>query len=394
MGHKKCKANEKETNDVYPLTDSACISACTGDIAPLNRPYVNSRSDLYSMATTTRANAFATTEKSTRDWAQTLIKYRSPNSARAIFELCITLAPFIALWALAWWATSISAFLAISIALLNGLFLVRLFAIQHDCGHGSFIANQTSANWIGRCLGVLTLTPYAVWRKSHAHHHSTSGNLDQQGMGDVVTRTVDEYASFTRLQKFGYRLYRSPFVLFGLAPAYLFVLQNRIPYGFMTKWAQWGSAMGTNLMIALLLGTLVYFGGIWPLILVFAPTILVGATVGVWLFFIQHQFEDGHFDHNPDWNIQDAAFHGSSHYKLPAVLNWMTANIGIHHVHHLNCRIPFYRLPEVLNDHQALSHMQTITLSDSFQCARLHLWDEKQRKLLSFAHARALYGTA
>jgi len=244
------------------------------------------------MAYAPRANDFAAVsapiEKSTRDWAQTLVQYRTPNSKRAIFELCITLAPFVALWALAWWATSISALLAIAIAL--------------------------------RCLGVLTLTPYAVWRKTHAHHHSTSGNLDQQGMGDVVTRTVEEYAALTRTQKILYRLYRSPFVLFGLAPAY--------------------------------------------------------------------------FDHDADWNIQDAAFHGSSHYKLPPVLNWLTANIGIHHVHHLNCRIPFYRLPEVLNDHAALAHMQTITLAQSFKCARLHLWDENQRKLLSFADARALRASA
>jgi omega-6 fatty acid desaturase (delta-12 desaturase) len=344
------------------------------------------------MANAHRADDFAAPSKSTRDWAQTLIKYRRPDEARAIYELCITLIPFLALWALAWWSLSFSSLLAVSIAIFNGLFLVRLFAIQHDCGHGAFMANGTAANWIGRCIGVLTLTPYAVWRKTHAHHHSTSGNLDHQGMGDVVTRTVDEYAALTPWQKFIYRLYRSPFVLFGLAPAYLFLLQNRLPIGWMKAGASfWVSAMTTNIMIALVLTLVFVYGGIWPLILVFLPTVVVAATLGVWLFFIQHQFEDGHFDHDDDWDIQDAAFHGSSHYKLPPVLNWLTANIGIHHVHHLNCRIPYYRLPEVLKENTALANMQTITIRQSLKCARLHLWDEKQRKLLSFSQARALY---
>ena len=153
------------------------------------------------MANALRAEDFAASDKSTRDWAQTLIQYRRPDNARALFELGVTLIPFMLLWALAWWSISLSPFIAISVALMNGLFLVRLFAIQHDCGHGSFMANNTFANWIGRCIGVLTLTPYAVWRKTHAHHHSTSGNLDQQGMGDVVTRTVSEYAALSRVQK-------------------------------------------------------------------------------------------------------------------------------------------------------------------------------------------------
>nr|WP_325251572.1 fatty acid desaturase [Amylibacter sp.] len=343
------------------------------------------------MAHPQRADAPQASDKSARDWAQSLAQYRKPDTARAVFELCASIFPFIALWALAWWAISISPVLAVLIAMVNAGFLVRLFAIQHDCGHGAFLQNATASNWIGRCIGVLTLTPYAVWRKSHSHHHSTSGNLDHRGMGDVHTKTVAEYAQLTRWQKLGYRLYRSPFVLFGLGPIYLFVLQNRIPVGLMKAGSKyWGSAMGTNAMIVLALGIIAYFGGIWPLVLVFAPTIILGAAVGVWLFYVQHQFEETHWDRDDAWNIQDAAFHGSSHYKLPAVLNWLTANIGVHHVHHLNCRIPFYRLPEVLSDHSRLADIQTITLAQSFQCARLHLWDENQRRLLSFANANKL----
>jgi omega-6 fatty acid desaturase (delta-12 desaturase) len=347
------------------------------------------------MALTNATDAANTSELSAREWAQIITKYRSPNTRRAVLELCITILPFFTIWALAWWAISVSFILALILATLNAGFLVRLFAIQHDCGHGAFLRNGIASNWIGRCLGVLTLTPYAVWRKTHSLHHSTSGNLDHRGIGDVHTLTVTEYAQSTALQKLVYRLYRSPFVLFGLGPIYLFVLQNRIPLGFMNAGiGYWTSAMGTNLAIASVLGLLYYFGGVWPIALVFAPTVLFAAAIGVWLFYVQHQFEDAHWDENEDWNIQEAAFHGSSHYKLPAILNWLTANIGVHHVHHLNCRIPFYRLPEVLEEHATLNEIQSITLAESFRCARLHLWDDKQRKLLSFAQARALYTAA
>ncbi|WP_069301524.1 fatty acid desaturase [Neptunicoccus sediminis] len=343
------------------------------------------------MDTPKRADAQQPSDKSARDWAQSLAQYRKPNTPRAIYELAASLLPFIGLWALAWWMIPHSAVLAVLIAIINGGFLVRLFAIQHDCGHGAFVKNAKASNWIGRCLGVLTLTPYAVWRKSHSHHHSTSGNLDHRGMGDVHTKTVAEYAELNRWQKLGYRLYRSPFVLFGLGPVYLFVLQNRLPIGLMTAGrVYWISAMGTNAVLALLLGLIAYFGGIWPLLLVFAPTVMTAAAAGVWLFYVQHQFEETHWDRDDAWNIQDAAFHGSSYYKLPALLNWLTAYIGVHHVHHLNCRIPFYRLPEVLSDHTRLAHIQIITLAESFHCARLHLWDEDQRRLLSFAHANKL----
>lgn len=328
--------------------------------------------------------------KNARDWMVVLAKYREPKLWRSIFELCITVAPFIALWALAFWASSFSWPLALLISALNGGFLLRLFAIQHDCGHGSFFKNRQVSDWVGRFLGVFTVTPYDVWRRSHAIHHSHSGNLGRRGMGEIATITVDEYAALSRLRKFQYRLYRHPITLFVLGPAYIFLVQNRLPVGFMKSgWTYWVSAMTTNFGIVAILGVAWYFGGLAAVLFAFLPSTLVAATIGVWLFYVQHQFETTHWDQDEDWSLHEAALHGSSHYDLPIILRWFTANIGIHHVHHLYSRIPFYRLSEVLRDHKELIEVSRMTLLESFRCANLDLWDEKNRRLVSFATVRA-----
>jgi len=328
-----------------------------------------------------------------RDWSRILAAYRTPNAPRSVFELAVTLIPFILLWAVAWWALSVSYFLALAIAAMNGVLLVRLFAIQHDCGHAAFFANRTLSDWVGRALGVLTLTPYDVWRKAHATHHATHGNLDRRGMGDIHTMTVAEYQASSKLMKVLYRLYRNPVTMFGIGPIYMFYLQNRLPIGMMRSgWRVWTSAMGTNVGIAIIVGLILYFGGIMPVLLIFVPTTLIAAAIGIWLFFIQHQFEDTVWDSNDEWELQEAALMGSSHYDLPAPLRWLTANIGIHHIHHLGSRIPFYRLTEVLRDHPVLVGQQRMTLWQSFGCVKLNLWDEQRHKLLSYAQARTLYG--
>lgn len=332
-----------------------------------------------------------TFEPTPREWVQILSKYREPQLWRSLFELTVTFLPFLMLWALAWWALSVSYWLSLAISVVNAGFLVRLFAIQHDCGHGAFFKNRVVSDWVGRVLGVLTLTPYDVWRRTHSMHHSSAGNLARRGIGDVHTLTVAEYQALSPLWRLHYRLYRHPFTLFGLGPGYIFILQNRLPIGLMTAgWRYWTSAMGTNLAIAVVLGVILYFGGLAPVLLVFLPTTLLAASAGVWLFFIQHQFEETSWNQDEDWQLHDAALHGSSFYDLPAVLRWFTANIGIHHVHHLYSRIPFYRLTEVLRDHTVLTTMNRMTLAESFACSRLHLWDESHRRLLSFRQAKAL----
>ncbi|UWR03577.1 fatty acid desaturase [Ruegeria conchae] len=327
-----------------------------------------------------------------RDWVSTLAKYREPNQWRSSFELGVSIIPFFALWTLSWMSLSLSYWLAFAISALNAAFLLRLFAIQHDCGHGAFFKNRAVSDWVGRVIGVLTLTPYDVWRRTHSTHHNSSGNLDKRGMGDVHTLTVAEYKAKTPMNRFWYRVYRHPVTLFGFGPGYLFLFQNRLPLGLTSSFRFWVSAMGTNVVILAVLLAVYYFGGLMPVLLIFLPSTLIAATAGVWLFYVQHQFEDTHWDPDKDWQLHEAALHGSSHYILPSVLQWFSANIGIHHVHHLYSRIPFYRLTEVLRDHDELANSNQMTIRESFANARLHLWDEQSRRLLSFAEARALYG--
>ena len=326
-----------------------------------------------------------------RHWVRVLARYREPSHRRSIAELAVTLVPFAVLMGLAWWALSVSPLLAAALSVVNGAFLVRLFIIQHDCGHNAFFRDRRVNDWIGRALGVLTLTPYDVWRQTHSIHHASTGNLDRRGIGDVATLTVREYTALPRLRRLGYRIYRHPLFLFGLAPAYLFFVQNRLPVGLMRSGAKyWVSAMATNAAIAALLVAGFHFGKGPGVLAIVLPMALVGASVGVWLFYVQHQFEGAHWQRESDWQIHDAALHGSSHYVLPSALRWFTANIGIHHVHHLYSRIPFYRLTEVLKDHPALAGAQRLTLRESLGCARLHLWDEDRGRLLSFAEVRTL----
>ena len=240
----------------------------------------------------------------------------------------------------------------------------------------------------GRAIGVITLTPYDVWRRSHAIHHASSGNLAKRGVGDIDTLTVREYNELSALQKLRYRVYSSPLVLFGIGPAYLFLLQNRLPFGFMREGRYWLSAMATNAAIALFATTMIWLVGVKPFFLVHLPIVMLASSIGVWLFYIQHQFEDTSWDREPTWNVHDAALLGSSHYALPQPLRWLTANIGVHHMHHLYSRIPYYRLSQVLRDYPELGMCSKITIMDSFRCLKLKLWDENRRRLVSFREAR------
>ncbi|WP_410218639.1 fatty acid desaturase [Paracoccus sp. (in: a-proteobacteria)] len=340
-------------------------------------------------------NSDNTAPREAKEWLRILAKYRDPSTRRSILELAVTLVPFLALWALAWASLSVSYWLALVIAMINGLFLVRIFCIQHDCGHASFFKNRRVQDWIGRCLGVLTLTPYDVWRRTHSLHHAQHGNLDQRGIGDVMTLTVEEYRARGWGGRLMYRLYRHPFVLFVLGPSYLFILQNRLPFGLMRSGSRfWISALGTNAVLAAVLGVMIWLGGPMPVLLIFLPTTIVAGTLGVWLFYVQHQFEETHWAKDEEWQLHHAALAGSSHYILPQPLRWLSANIGIHHVHHLYSRIPFYRLPEILREHQELASAQRLTLRESLRSVNLHLWDEKQRRLVSFREAARLYGGA
>jgi len=327
-----------------------------------------------------------------RALTHSLSGYREPSHGRSIVEILITVLPFISLWLLMWWSLRLGHGVYLLLAIPTAGFLVRLFMIQHDCGHGSFFRHRLANDWVGRVIGVLTLTPYDFWRRTHGIHHATSGNLDRRGTGDIDVLTVREYLALSRWRRLGYRLYRHPIVLFGIGPAYLFILRQRLPFGLMRGgWMPWVSTMATNGAIALVAAGMMWWIGIGPFLLVHLPIATLGGAIGVWLFYVQHQFEHTSWSEHRNWRFATAALYGSSHYDLPAVLRWFSANIGLHHVHHLCSRIPFYRLPQALRDHPGLANVGRLTLGQSLACVRLVLWDETVHRLITFRELRTRF---
>lgn len=324
-------------------------------------------------------------------WLKRLAPFREPDPRRSVAEIAVSALPLAALWLAMWLSLDLSYALTLLLAVPAAGFLVRLFMIQHDCGHGSLFRQRRINDWVGRVIGVLTLTPYDHWRHSHAVHHATAGNLDQRGIGDVDTLTVAEYRRLPRWRRALYRLCRNPFTVLIVGPVYLFVFQYRLPtQPLRAGWAAWRSAMGTNLAIAALVGAMVAIVGWRDFFLVQAPITWLAASCGVWLFYVQHQFEHTYWERDASWSVHEGAMAGSSHLDLPPVLRWFTANIGVHHVHHLCSRIPSYRLGEVLRAHPELRGINRITLRRSLECFRLALWDEEARRLVSFSAARRL----
>ncbi len=327
-------------------------------------------------------------EKPARDWLRVLSKYREPILWRSYYEIAITAVPFVMLWIVSYQAYTVSFWLSLPVSVIAAFFLVRLFLIQHDCGHMAFFRDKRANDWVGRIIGVVTVTPYEVWKKNHAIHHGASGNLDQRGTGDLMTLTVREYQERDLWGRLAYRAYRHPVTLFVIGPIYVYIFENRLPFGHMKELRYWISAMGTNVSMLVVGGAIAWYIGVVAFLAIFLPVTLGAAALGIWLFYVQHQFEETHWDSQEDWQVHEAALHGSSHYVLPQPLKWLTANIGIHHVHHLYSRIPFYRLTEVLDDHPELGEISRLTLRESLTCVKLQLWDESRRRLVSYAEAR------
>ena len=319
-----------------------------------------------------------------------LARYRQSSPARAWFEFAVTAAPFAALWYAMWLSLDVGYWLTLLLAVPTAGLLVRLFVIQHDCGHGSFFRTRGANDRLGRVLGVLTLTPYAHWRHQHALHHGTSGNLDRRGQGDVETLTVREFRSLPRWRRLLYRLFRHPVTILGLGPLFVFVLRQRLPENPRTASAQaWRDVMASNLAIVAAVLALGWLLGARDFLLVQLPVTWLASAMGIWLFYVQHQFEDTYWEPDATWNLHAGGLRGSSHLDLPPLLRWFTANIGVHHVHHLSATIPSYRLGEVLRDLPELRGTNRLTLARSFDCFRLALWDEDARRLVSFRDAPA-----
>ena len=324
-------------------------------------------------------------------WNKILAPYKKADNRLAVAQLLNTALPFFLLWYLMLRSLEVSYALTLVLALPAGGLLIRLFILQHDCGHGSFFTSRRANNALGFVLGVLTLTPYKYWRRTHAIHHATSGNLDHRDFGEIQTLTVEEYLSRSRWGRLAYRIYRNPVVLLVIGPAYQFIVKHRFPLDAPRAWAkEWASVMWTNLAIVAVVVAMAQTVGLGAFLKVHLPIFLVSGAAGIWLFYVQHQFEDTYWEHVPEWEIRQASLAGSSYYDLPAVLHWFTGNIGYHHVHHLSSRIPNYRLRQCMEEVPELQRVTRITFWQSLRCAGLKLWDEEQRKLVGFSHLKSV----
>ena len=322
-------------------------------------------------------------------WKEIVARYQTPSVARSVWQIVNTVVPYLALWVLMYLAVGVSVWLALPLAVLAGGFLVRMFIIFHDCGHSAYFKSQRANHLIGGITGVLTWTPYYHWRWEHALHHSSSGDLDRRGVGDVWTLTVQEYLEATRWKKFAYRLTRNPFVLFVLAPLFLFLIWQRFPKAKAAPARERRSVYWTNLGIAVMCAGLTWAFG-WKMFLLLQLTVTaVAGSAGVWMFYVQHQFEGVYWERTENWDYATAALQGSSFYKLPRILQWFSGNIGFHHVHHLSPRIPNYNLEKCHKAEPLFQTVKPVTLLGSLKSFTFRLWDEKRRRLVGYGHLKA-----
>ena len=330
-----------------------------------------------------------TEPKTSKDYKRMVDPFKGADDRSSALQLTTTLALFFGFWILAWLSLDVSYLLTLLLGIPAAGFLVRLFMIQHDCGHGSYFKSKKLRDSVGFFLGCLTLTPYHYWKTTHAYHHSHSGDLDFRGFGDIKTWTVKEYQSRTKGQRLYYRLYRNPLILFGIGPTYQFVIKHRFPWDIPQKWRKlWKDVWLTNLAVAILVAVAGYFTGYAEFFLVQAPITFMSSTFGLYLFYVQHQYEETYWHDHENWDYFDAAIYGSSHLVLPKWLQWMTASIGIHHVHHLSSQIPNYKLQACLEANPDLQKATQITIPETWPLMNLTLWDEESERMIRFSDLR------
>ena len=325
----------------------------------------------------------------TSAWKRIVEKYQKASAGKASWQVINTLVPYALLWLLMYYTVQVSWWLTVSLAILSGAFLVRAFIIFHDCGHGSFFKSRRANNLWGFICGLLAFTPFYHWRWEHSLHHATSGDLDRRGVGDLWTMTVQEYLESSRGRRFAYRLARNPFILFVLAPLYVFLVRHRIPKANANR-RERRSVYWMNLAILAMASVMVAIFGLKNYLIIQFTALMVAGAAGFWLFYVQHQFEGVYWERRNDWDYAAAALQGSSFYKLPRVLQWFSGNIGFHHIHHLSPRIPNYNLERCHRANVLFQSVKPVTLLSSFKSLTFRLWDEQRRKLVSFRHARLL----
>ena len=332
---------------------------------------------------------FHTPTLNTSAWKSLVARYQVPSTRRGIWQLGNSVFPFLLMWYLMYRSLEISYWLTLLLAIPTAGLLIRIFIIQHDCGHASFMRWKRVNDLIGSICGILTFTPYQHWRKQHAIHHATNSDLERRGTGDIWTMTVEEYKRETRWGRFKYRLYRHPLVLFVIGPSLMLMIFHRLPPrdSFTLRDRERASILWTNLALGAGTVALTWALGIGDFLRVQLPIMVVAASVGTWLFYVQHQFEDVYWSKDRAWDYYTAAIRGSSYYKLPQILQWFTGNIGFHHVHHLSHRIPNYLLQKCHEENPDFQQATVLTLWSSLRTMDLALWDEKKRKLVRFRDA-------
>ena len=323
----------------------------------------------------------------TRSWRRGLDRYAEPRLGRSVFDLGTSVVPYLVLLVAMFFALRVSVLLALLLVLPASGFLIRAFIVFHDCAHGSFLRSRRLNNVLGASIGLLVWLPFRAWRHEHAVHHATAGDLDRRGIGDITTLTVAEYRALPMWRRGGYRLFRNPAVMFGLGWLLVLVLKPRfVPRGSRPRIRN--SVLGTNLALAIVVAGLCLTLGWRTYLLLQAPIFLVTGAVGIWLFYVQHQFEDTYWRGHGDWRYDRAALEGSSYLKLPRLLQFFTGNIGFHHVHHLSVGIPNYNLQEAHETTDGLRAVPELTLRDGLRATRLKLWDERHRRLVTFRESR------
>lgn len=322
-----------------------------------------------------------------RSWEKIIRKYSNPVLRRSIWQIVNTFLPYAVLIFLMYLSLNLSYWITLALAIPASGFLIRIFIIFHDCGHGSFFRKQRANTILGSICGFLSFTPYKSWHHHHKIHHATAVNLDKRGIGDIWTLTREEYESASGRSRFIYRSFRNPFVMFTIGPLYLLLIQNRFTNKQMTKENKQNVYL-TNLVVLVMSLSMILLMGLKGFLLIQLPVLFLSHSIGIWLFLIQHNFEDINWERNDEWDYKSAALEGSSFLKLPAVFQWFSGNIGYHHVHHLSPRIPNYNLERCHNENEIFSAVKPIYFFSTFRFLKLHLWDEKNQKMISFSALR------